>query len=292
MRTRQAAIDMCRAAIPGLAAVCAALALANCAPCSAQAVAILTEASGAYRIQVAGRAVPAELPMAIERNAVLTLDPGARLVLAYTVGGWIFELQGAGRFRVLPQGVEGDAGEGKSRPRRRNLAADLRALHIRADQPTVQASVPMRGIGRVQLQARGPLGRHTSQESPVVCWADLGRNWSYRLRLIDVQGAVVYEAETQASSLALPPLRDLRPGSPYIWELVASAAYRQSLQAAGEFQRIDPQVERRLRSAASRVGADATDGLLYRIARAQQGLADEPADDCSSGVSVKAGAAR
>jgi len=240
-------------------------------PCAAQPVAILTEAEGSIQARIGERRVPADPMAAVAPGTVITLAPGARAVLAYCSGGWVFVLQGEGRYRVAGESVVSI--DGRGRIRRRNLADALRALRIRAEGPTLQGSVSMRGADGQELAAHGPLGSQLSRDRLVVCWTLPGQGWNYRVRLIDEEGHVVFERFTSAGSLALPQARKLQPESTYVWQLTAWGAYGRSAEQAGQFRRVGAATERALdRAAAMAEGGDATDRALYAIARLQLGF--------------------
>ena len=265
-----------RALMANLAGLCLVLA---CAPGAAQPVAILTEAQGICRIESGGRAVPAEPMTPVQAGSVLVLAPGARVVLAYTEGGWIFELRGDGRFLARTGGVQ--ARDGHGTVRRHNLAAALRALTVHADGPTVQGSVSMRGTASLLLRARGPAGSHLRGDALSVCWNPLGAGWHYRLRLIDEDGQVVSEQQTVAAQLVLPAPPPLPAATHWVWHLAAFGTHGREAEQAGRFQWVDAHTERALRDAqAASQRGDATDRAIVSIARLQLGFDADAAIAC------------
>jgi hypothetical protein len=259
-----------------LAGLCLLLA---CAPGAAQPVAILTEVQGSCRIESGGRAAPAEPMSPVQAGSVLVLAPYARVVLAYMEGGWIFELRGDGRFLARTGDVQ--ARDGHGTVRRRNLAAALRALTVRADGPTVQGSVSMRGKASLLLRARGPAGSHLRDEALSVCWNPLGAGWHYRLRLIDADGQVVSEQQTVATQLALPAPPPAPAAVSWVWHLAAFGTHGREAEQAGRFRWVDGPTELALVDARSVARAgDATDRAIVSIARLQLGFDADAGEPC------------
>jgi hypothetical protein len=266
----------------GPAVLFAILALARSQPGWAQPVAIVTEVDGPVRIIVHGqRGVPPEVAGAVEQNATVVLDSGARLVLAYPRQGSIYELRGPGRFVAGVDGVQARSGKGSLA--RRDLAAALRALRIRPEGTTLQGSAAMRGASALELQAEGPMGSQLARDAIRLCWRPLGPNWSYRVRLIDDDGAIVFEAQTDDAVMQLPATLPLQPDGLYLWHLVAQGPSGRSAEAAGQFRRVDAGTEQAMLRAESALGhADPTERALYRIARQQHGLAAIDGSGCAS----------
>lgn len=257
--------------LPLLMLACAA---ASPSRAGADPVALLTELEGEVRFQRAGRSVELAPVASVEPGTELRLAPGARAVLAYTRGGWVFELRGEGRFVAQPRGV--DRIDGSGAVQRRDLPAAFRALRIREDIEALQAGAAMREAGDALLQARGPQGALAGQGRPVVCWNALGPRWSYRLRLVDAGGSVVFESTTADSRQLLPPLSRLEPGMVYVWELAAWAPYGRGAEAAGQFSRLPPDREAALRTAARELARTAGDAMTERrllaVAQRQYGV--------------------
>jgi hypothetical protein len=210
---------------------------------------------------------------------VLVLAPGARVVLAYTEGGWIFELQGDGRFVARARSVEVSGGGGQLR--RRNLAAALRALKVHADGPTLQGSVSMRGAGSPSLRARGPAGSHMRGDPIAVCWSPMGTGWRYRVRLIDDDGRVVFEQVTRATRLAMPAPPPAGEAASWVWHVAAFASHGREAEQAGRFQWVDARTELALvdAQAVARAG-EATDRAIVSIARLQLGFDADAGTPC------------
>ncbi len=149
----------------------------------------------------------------------------------------------------------------------------LRALRIRPEGTTLQGSAAMRGTSALQLQAEGPTGSRLTRDALRFCWRPLGGHWSYRVRLIDDDGFVVFEASTPDSRLELPADIALEPDAPYLWRVLAMGPNGQSAEAAGQFRRLDAASEQALLQAESALaGMDATERTLVRIARQQRGV--------------------
>jgi hypothetical protein len=253
--------------------------LALAGPGRAQPVAILTEVDGSVRVVAHGRTVQPEVAAPIDRGAIVLLERDARVVLAYPGAGSIYELRGPGSFEVRQDAVEARSSSGVLA--RRDLASTLRALRIRPEGTTLQGSAAMRGTGALQLQAEGPTGSQFTRDALRFCWRPLGGHWSYRVRLIDDDGLVVFEASTPDSRFELPAEIVLQPDAPYLWRVLATGPNGQSAEEAGQFRRLDAASEQALLQAESALaGMDATERTLVRIARQQRGVGSGAESNC------------
>ncbi len=245
----------------------------------ARLVAIVTEVDGAARIIARGRTVNPDVAASVEEGAIVVLEPGARVGLTYPAAGSIYELRGPGRFVVHRDAVESRTQSG--RLAKRDLIPALRALRIHAEGSALQGSAAMRGAGAPELQADGPRGSHFTHDPLRLCWRSLGPRWTYRVRLIDDDGIVLFEAETVDSDFQLPPAVQLQASAPYLWHVLATGPNGQSAEAVGQFQRLDPESEQALLRAESAVPeSDATGRTLLSIARYQLGFTQDAASGC------------
>jgi hypothetical protein len=249
-------------------------------PGSAQPVAIVTEVDGSARVLARGRALRLDVADPIERGAIVVLDPGARIVLAYPKSGAIFELQGPGRFLAHVDAVESKTRS--SLVARRDMASVLRALRIRPEGTTLQGSAAMRGASTLELQAEGPTGMRLARDAMRLCWRPMGAQWLYRVRLIDDDGIVLFEAQTHDADFELPATLQLQASAQYLWHVLATGPNGRSAEAAGQFRRLDLDSEQALLRAESAMPElDATGRALVRIARNQQGFAPDSSSGCS-----------
>jgi hypothetical protein len=247
-------------------------------------VAIVTEVDGSARILVRGRTFSPEVADPVQDGAIVVLEQGARIVLTYPVAGSIYELQGPGRFVAHSDAVESRSRSG--RLAKRDLVPALRALRIRPEGSTLQGSAAMRGGTVAQLQVDGPNGSLLTRDAISLCWKPLGPQWIYRVRLIDDDGNVVFEAQTPDSVFQLPSTVPLDANAAYLWHVLATGPNAQSAEAAGEFRRLDPDSEQVLLQAESLMPQlDVTERILLRIARQQRGLAPEGVSGCHAGAS-------
>jgi hypothetical protein len=249
------------------------------APACASPVAIVTEVDGSVRMSAAGRVSQPEVADPVEQDATLSMESDARIVLAYPRAGSVWELRGPGRFVAHADAVQALGGSGSAA--RRDLVPALRALQVRPDGMTIQGSAAMRGARSLELQAAGPTGTQWPRDPVRLCWRALGTPWSYRVRLIDDEGAVLFEARTRDSAFEFPATLALRPDAPYLWHLLATGPNEASAEAAGEFQRLDADREQALlRAQSDEAGLDATGRVLVRIALRQQGFTPEGRPAC------------
>lgn len=250
------------------------------APGGARLVAIVTEVEGSARLVVRGRAASPDVADPVEQGTIVVLERDARIVLTYPVVGSIYELRGPGRFLVRADEVQLRAGSG--RLARRDLIPALRALQIKPDGATLQGSAAMRGASALELQLEGPSGTQLTSEAIELCWKSLGPQWTYRVRLIDDDGSVLYETKTTDSHFELPADIRLQADVPYVWHVEATGPSGESADAAGQFQRLDAQAQQNLLAAESlSADLDETGRVLIRIAKQQRGVAPGPTAACS-----------
>jgi len=137
----------------------------------AQPVAIVTEVDGSARVLARGRAVRLEVADPIERGAIVVLDPGARIVLAYPKSGAISSCRVRGvSWRTS---IRLSHAPGRAWLRSAIMASVLRALRIRPAGTTLQGSAAMRGASTLELRADGP----TACGSPATRCACAGDRW-------------------------------------------------------------------------------------------------------------------
>lgn len=251
----------------------------ECARPVARPVAIVTEVDGDVRIVAQGRTVHPDVADSVEQDATVVLKRGARIVLVYPKVGSIYEMQGPGRFVAHADAVESRGGPGLLA--KRDMASVLRALRIRPEGTTLQGSAAMRGASALELQADGPTGSQLTRDSIRLCWRPLGPQWLYRVRLIDDDGIVLFEAQTRDSIFEVPSTFQLQASAPYLWHVLATGPNGKSAEAAGQFRRLAVDSELALLRAESMMPElDPTGRALLRIARRQQGFVPGGASVC------------
>ena len=101
----------------------------------------------------------------------------------------------------------------------------------------------------------------------------MGAQWLYRVRLIDDDGIVLFEAQTPDADFELPATLQLQASAQYLWHVLATGPNGKSTEAAGQFRRLDVDSELALLRAESMMAElDPTGRALLRIARRQQGF--------------------
>lgn len=108
-----------------------AVLVANAAVAAPSApVAIVSDATGTAYVTNATRAVRVTLLSELQPGQVLQLEPGSRVVVAFLPGGSVFELAGAGRFRVGANSIE--PLDSKNMPRKRDAPTSTSYLAAKA----------------------------------------------------------------------------------------------------------------------------------------------------------------
>ena len=105
------------------------LLLANMAAAAPPApVAIVSDTTGSAYVISQGNAVRVTFLSELQPGQVLQLEPGSRVVVAFVSSGSVFELAGAGRFRIGTRSIE--SLDPKNVPRKRDAPASTPWLAI------------------------------------------------------------------------------------------------------------------------------------------------------------------
>lgn len=108
-----------------------AILVANAAVAAPPApVAIVSDATGTAYVMNSTRAVRVTMLSELQPGQVLQLEPGSRVVVAFLPGGSVFELAGAGRFRVGVGSIE--PLDSKNPPRKRDTPPPTSHLAAKA----------------------------------------------------------------------------------------------------------------------------------------------------------------
>lgn len=102
-------------------------------------VAIVSDATGVAYVTSATSAVRVTLLSGLQSGQVLQLEPGSRVVVAFVPSGSVYELVGAGRFRVGAQAIE--SLDSKNVPRKREAPASTSHLAAQAGRISGAMSV-------------------------------------------------------------------------------------------------------------------------------------------------------
>ena len=253
---------------------------------AAPPVAILTEVEGFARIITDRQAMTPRIALAVDENSLFLLEKSARIVLAYPDTGVIFEMQGPGRFKARSDGVQRVE---LGRLTKRDLIPELRALRIRPDRPTLQASVSMRGGSAEGLEAFGPRGSRFGRDPIRICWEPRGHEWRYRVRVVGDDGVIVFEVWTAESAIELPNTVLTAAKTPYLWYVHAEAHNKRFAEAAGLFERLGAASERALLQAEWAVPqSDTTGRVLIQVARRQLEIEPDRSPICWHGADSQA----
>ncbi len=112
------------------AAIAVAVLAGGAVAAPSASVAIVSDTTGDAYLMTASNAVRLTLLSELQSGQVLKLEPGSRVVVAFLPGGSVYELAGAGRFRVGTGTIE--PLDTKNPPRKRELPASLQSLAVRA----------------------------------------------------------------------------------------------------------------------------------------------------------------
>jgi hypothetical protein len=247
------------------------LAAAQAAPTEAQPVAIVSDAHGNAFLAANPAPIRLTLLRELQSGQVLRLDPGSKVVVVFLPGGQVYEIVGAGRYRVRAKTIE--ALEGNA-PRKRELPSPLQHLAVKPNDVS-QGAVVMRGgtvSDRVVLVR--PSNAIASQQGLIFEWRPVSTT-VYRFLLVDEHGNKTAEADVAEPRFELPPGLTLAEGRPYVWVVSARNQRGVTTESAAEFT-ILPSVQRSaIEAARPAPGADFTEQLVFALALEQRGLKEE-----------------
>jgi hypothetical protein len=254
------------------AAFCLPLvAAAQAAQTEAQPVAIVSDAHGDAFLAASPAPVRLTLLRELQSGQVLRLDPGSKVVIVFLPGGQVYELAGAGRYRVRAKTVEALDGNA---PRGRELPSSLKHLAVKPNDVS-QGAVIMRGgtvSDRVVLVR--PSNAIASQQGLLFEWRPVSTT-VYRFLLVDEHGNKTVEADVGEPRYELPPGLTLAEGRPYVWVVSARNQRGVTTESAAEFT-ILPSVQRSaIEAARPAPSADFTERLVFALALEQRGLKEE-----------------
>lgn len=259
--------------------VAVALACATTLAAAVEPVALVTELTGAVRLastapNARNKDGTAKLALLDEvpAGATLTVEPGATVVVSYTLLGNAFELKGPGRFRAERDTVRAlDSG----RVTTRTYGKDLQVARF-SPAGAVQASIVTRGSDPSRASL-APRGKQLESGARAIRWRALGEDWRYRVLLVDADGDIVFATETTQAEAAVPTHVDLKRGRTYIWTVTGSGPRGARDEASGRFELVDAESDRRYSAALAAQAVDPSARVVLALSLEQSGLRQEAA---------------
>jgi hypothetical protein len=203
------------------AALAAGLALA--APAlPADPVAIVTEVQGSAALDAGGRSRPLETLAQLPDGSRVRLESNARVVALFYRSGAQYVLAGPGEIAFAGSGPQPTA-----------PASVTRRPAANGSKVVLQGS----GLALGGVIARGAGMRPAApvftvmEPAPEFAWYDLRQGVGYRFALADASGTVLFETETTARSVQLPPNVRLEPGKPYRWRAATLGEESRAVEA-------------------------------------------------------------
>jgi hypothetical protein len=233
-------------------------------------VAMLTDMQGhvEFATEPAGRTLKLAAPLHIDD--ALELAAEARLVVAYSGSGAVYEVRGPGIVRIGKADLAALKGASVLRS---ELPPQLRGLV----QPgrAAQASIVLRAAPR-ELMPLAPRGAQLWSHARTLRWvpmdgAEDSAAWEYFVKLIDETGAIVHAARTQMTAVTLPADLAMRRGERYLWTIEARGPNGRRAQSESEFTLVGADVEQALLAAQPAAKGEAA-RAVYLIALRQHGL--------------------
>ncbi len=239
---------------------------------AAQPVAMVVDLAGKAAWD---RITPAHITDAVMPERLLSLEPGARLVVVFLKTGTEQVFAGPAQIRFKPDGgVEG--GQAAST---RRLQALQGKLQLRP-AALAQASVVMKemvfepGFRIDDWPRLKPSGPGLLDPSAEFTWAPLA-GAKYTLRITDDQRRPVLEVTGIEARLKLPVPSPLRSGRTYGWSLVAECPDGSRRSETGHFRLLDETEREGLQAAKPGPEAGFADRLLYASLLDQLEVKDE-----------------
>lgn len=239
----------------------------------ASPVAIVSDAHGDAFVIANSGPVRLTLLRELQPGQVLRLDAGSKVIVVFLPGGQVYELFGAGRFRVRPKTIE--ALDAKNPPRRRELPSSLQQLAVKPSD-TSQGAVIMRGgaVMSERVVLIRPSNSISSQQGMVFEWRPVATT-VYRFLLVDEQGNKTIETDVGEPRYELPAGVTLAEGRPYVWVVSARNQRGVTTESAAEFTILPSAQRSALEAARPASTADFTERLVFALALEQRGLKDE-----------------
>lgn len=259
--------------LPLLVAIPASMADAQAGP--PPAVALVIEIAGSVQREEgsgpARRRVPLDLVAEVRPGDVIALGAQSSAVLAYTGQDRIDEAHGPGRVRAGAESAV--AIDASARIVQRPLPPALGALRIKP-VTAAQASIVMRGGGDA-LELLSPTGPQLEARARLLRWRADAAKAEFVVRLIDDDGAVVFEAATDGTELALPASLSLAREREYVWTLDAAFGGGGRATTAAAFSLVPALVESRIDAARAEAGDVFSSRVALAVALEQLGLQQE-----------------
>lgn len=280
---------MARAAAMLICATALLPAVSNAEPAEVQALAVVAGLSGSASVATppAMKTEPARLFAWLPAGATIEVGPGSRVTLAFLDGSRC-ELLERSRGRVRAGGLDSVSGSQRVLDRVPPLP-HLAAIAREAEPGTQSAAIRIRAGERIrQLYPAG--GAMSLADSTVLRFSPVHEAAGYVVEVEDEMGRTVFQAQTQAPSVAVSG-GILKPGSSYYWRVRTleaigparrgearfatlagedtrlRAALREALEPKGEVESLAllAEVDRRLG-----LLSEAREGLRAALARAPE----------------------
>lgn len=197
-------------------------------------VAMVTDLQGRASASSDGRTRDLTILAELVSGATVALGGGATFVALYLDTGDEYIFKGPATIEFRAGGPEVRDG---AKPERRNLTLGRGGKEVRI-KPVgmVQGAMVMRGTrADVRIQLLGLNRTRTLDTRPEFRWSALQPGIRYRFELADETGAVLHEAQVDATSLGLPADIRLREDVPYTWEVSTRLPDGKRYSSSAEF---------------------------------------------------------
>lgn len=235
-------------------------------------MAIVSDALGGAFLVANPAPIRLTLLRELQPGQILRLDAGSKVVVVFLPGGQVYELAGAGRFRLQAKSVE--ALEGRA-PRKRELPSPLQQhLAVKPNDLSQGAVITRGGTASERVVLVRPSNAIASQQGLVFEWRPVATT-VYRFLLVDEQGNKTIEADVGEPRFELPRGLMLAEGKPYVWVVSARNARGVTTESAAEFTILPSADRSALEAARPAASADFTERLVFALALEQRGLKEE-----------------
>lgn len=237
------------------------------------AVAMTTDVQGTAWLVEGSKQSRLTLMNYLSTGASLRLEPGARVAITYFAVPREFVLAGpaqsivdADRLRVLSGAAPVVKGLDQ------NQVTAGQKLSARQRERVAVATYEMKAFQPGSLQLRQPVDTRLLGAPEEFSWRPLPGAKTYRFKLTDVEGRLLFSTELDARALRLPDSVKLQLGRSYSWSIEAQASSGLVQSASAGFSLLDEAAVRDMIALRPKDDASFSERLLYASLLDEAGL--------------------
>ena len=236
-------------------------------------VAMTTDMLGTAWLVENGKQTRLGLMTYLSPGAKLQLDVGARVAITYFATPREFTLNGPGQAVVEAEAVRTLSGPAPAAKQLdQNQVAAGQKFSARQRERQAVATFEMKSFEPGSLQLRKPVDTRLLAAPEEFSWRPVFGAKTYRFRLSDASGQVLYEVTGDARTQRLPDTVILRMGQAYLWSVEALGSSGLTQSASAGFSLLDEAEARAINAKRPAVDASFSERLLYASLLENAGL--------------------